>query len=107
MPITSQQAKRFSNENARVLANQLLKTYRTSLQFLDNVVRDFENLAQVQSAQNEDVIEDGGEQAGRPVVTKLNVAQLKFVVEQFKSAMETDDRLDLTNAWAHDTTPLY
>lgn len=102
--ITSPAARRFSNENCRVIANNLMKLYRTAKQFELNVV-DFEALTN--GNDNGDIIDDNAEIAGRPIVTKLNVAELKFVLGQFTAAMQTDDRLALTNKWTHDTTPLF
>lgn len=102
--ITNQAVKRFSNEKCRVLANQLMKVYRTAKQFQLDIVP-IESL--IAGNDNADVIHDGAEEAGRNVVTKLHTAQLKFVIEQFVGAMETDDRRDLTNNWVHDSTPLF
>lgn len=104
------QAIKFANENARTIADLLGKLDRTTDQFLLNVVRDFETPTSGNA--NGDVISDGSEPAaptpdGRPSVTKENVAQLKFVVEQIQAAMRQDDRQEIVNRWAVNTQPIY
>lgn len=102
--ITNPRVTRFSNENARVIANQAMRLYRTAKQFQLNVV-DFEEITQPYQASDE--LNDGADVSGRPIVTKQNSAELKFVIEQLVGAFETDDRLSLLNNWTHDTTPYF
>lgn len=103
--ITNPQAIRFSNRKARAIATATQTLYRTILQFQQDVVRDFEALTG--SDQDGDTIDDGAASQGIPIVTKGNVAELKFVMEQVKDCLETDDRLALLNKWVDQSTPLY
>ena len=105
MAITNPQAVKFSNEKARTLANHIASMDRTLTQFMLDVVTAFE--ANTGGNTNGEVIEDGATIDGRPVVTKVNVAELKFVVEQLQAAMATDDRRVIVNKWVNQGQPLY
>ncbi len=103
--ITDAQAVRFANENARTIADLIGKLDRTLDQFALNVVRDFE--AKTSGNTSGEVIDDGADEDGRNAVTKNNVAQLKFVCEQLKACLDTDDRRAIVNTWAVNTQPIY
>jgi len=103
--ITDPQAVKFCNENGRIMADAMLKFKRTADQFLLNVVRDFEQ--RTSGNQDSDSIQDGAASDGRNPLTKANVAQLKFVVEQMVGCINTDDRLQLTEAWGVNTQPYF
>jgi hypothetical protein len=103
--ITDPQAIRFANENARTIADLIGRLDRTLDQFALNVVRDFES--QTGGNANGEEIDDGAAADGRNVVTKLNVGELKYVCEQLKACMDTDDRRAIVNRWAVNSQPIY
>jgi hypothetical protein len=103
--ITNPQAVRFANENARTLADLIAKMDRTLDQFALNVVRDFE--AHTAGDAGGDSIVDGAAEDGRNQVTKDNVGELKFVCEQLKACLNTDDRRAIVNRWAVNSQPIY
>lgn len=103
--ITAAQPVRFCNENARTIADLIGKLDRTLDQFALNVVRDFE--AHTGANQNSDAIQDGSATDGRNPVTKVNVAELKYVCEQLKACMNTDDRRAIVNRWAVNAQPIF
>lgn len=103
--ITDAQAVRFANENARTLADLIERMDRTLDAFALNVVRDFEEVTG--GNQNGDVIVDGSAADGRNGVTKQDVAALKFVCEQLKACMNTDDRRAVVHRWAVNSAPLF
>ncbi len=103
--IENPQAITFCNTRARRLADLIITLHRTLPQFMLEVVRDFENLTGGDA--NGDLIVDGSAQDGRPGVTKVNVAELKFVVEQLQNTMNTDDRVAIVNRWAVNGQPLF
>ena len=107
MPIDDPQAVKFCNENARVMADLIEAMDRTCTQFMLNVVRDFEQVAQVQAAGDSDAIVDGSAADGRPGVTKAHIAQLKFVVEQLQACLGTDDRRTLVHNWVVNAAPKF
>lgn len=107
MPITDPQAVRFCNENARVMADALEKFDRTATQFMLNVVRDWEDRPEVRAAADGDIVVDGSARDGRSPVTKLSVGQLKYVVEQIRACIATDDRRQLTHNWVTNSNPLF
>jgi hypothetical protein len=103
--ITDAQAVRFANDNGRTIADLIAKLDRTLDQFALNVVRDFES--QTSGNANGEEIVDGSLEDGRNTVTKGNVAELKFVCEQLKACMDTDDRRAIVNRWAVNSQPIY
>lgn len=103
--IKNQQAIRFANEKGRLLADLIQKMDRTAEQFLLAVVQDFEN--QTGNDANDAVIDDGSLVDGRNQITKENVAQLKYVVEQLRACMGTDDRRAIVSRFAVNGQPLY
>lgn len=104
--ITDAQAVRFVNENARPLADLMERVYRTSKQFQINLVQDFENRTQLN--QGSDVVVDlAYPNDPRNPVTKTNVAELKFVVEQLVAMFETSDRLPVTHEFVVNGQPIF
>jgi hypothetical protein len=103
MPITNTQAVRFANEEARVIADLLGKFIRCAPKFLQDIVVMFE--ANTAANPDDDFIIDGSVADGRVRRTKLNMAQLKYVVEQVQAACIQDDRDDTINSWAVNTIP--
>lgn len=103
--ITNPQAVKFCNENARTIANLIGSMYRTLDQFALNVVRDFEE--NTSGNVDADPIIDGSDVDGRNPVTKVNVAELKFVCEQLKATLDTNTLIALVNNWATNTQPIY
>lgn len=104
MAITNPQAVKFSNEKARTLANHIASMDRTLTQFMLDVVA-FEANTSANAAG--EVIEDNATLDGRPVVTKVNVAELKFVVEQLQATMAVSDRRAVVNRFVNNGQPLY
>lgn len=105
--ITNPQAVKFCNEKCRTLADQIQRMDRTLSQFMLLVVRDWESVAEVDAAQNTDLVVDGSATDGRPPVTRLNVGELKYVIEQLQACMNTDDRRAVVNKWAVNGQPIY
>lgn len=105
MAITNPQAVKFSNEKARTLANAIQTMDRTLSQFMLDVVTAFE--ANTGANADGEVIEDNATLDGRPVVTKVNVAELKFVVEQLQATMAVSDRRAVVNRFVNNGQPLY
>ena len=105
--ITNTQAVKFCNENCRRLADMLEQFDRTASQFMLNVVRDWEQISEVSQAVDGDVIVDGSVTDGRTTRTKVNVAQLKYVIEQVQAAISTDDRRALVHGWVTNGQPLF
>lgn len=103
--ITNTQAVRFANERARVIADLIEKLDRTIPQFMLDVVQLFEN--NTGGNANEDAITDGSASDGRNPVTKYNVGELKYVVEQIKACLDTDDRRAVVHKWAVNGAPAY
>lgn len=103
--IVDPQAVNFCNQKARRAADLVAALDRTIPQFLLDVVRDFEDITG--SNVDGDPIIDGALEDGRNQVTKVNVAQLKFVLEQIKAAMDTDNRRDLVNEWVTNGQPIF
>lgn len=91
--ITNAQAVRFSNENARPMADLTESLRRTAEQFLINVVA-FEAIVGVdgQGNANGDAVIDGAATDGRPIATKGGVLALKYVCEQVVACLNQDDR---------------
>lgn len=88
--ITNPQAIKFCNEKLRPLADLIEKTRRTAEQFAVDIVTEFE--AHTSGNANGDVILDGAATDGRSIITKQNVAEVKFVAEQIAAAANQDDR---------------
>lgn len=105
MDITNPQSVKFCNENARVISDMMAKLDRTCDQFLLNVVRDFESTTA--DNQDGDFVGDGSESDGRNRITKANISQLKFVVEQVKGCLNIDDRAAIVNRIAVNTQPAF
>lgn len=103
--IDNEQAVRFCNNYARTIADLICSMDRSIDQFLIYVVRDFENLTGGNA--DGDHIVDGSAGDGRPPVTKVNVAQLKFVAGQLKACMDTDDRRALVDNWVVHGEPIF
>jgi hypothetical protein len=103
MPITNSQAIRFSNEEARVIADLLGKFIRCAPKFMQDIVLMFE--ANTDANTDDEFIIDGSAQDGRVRQTKLHMAQLKYVVEQVYAACTQDDREDTVNRWAVNSLP--
>lgn len=103
--INNPQAVKFCNENARQMADLVVSFYRTATQFNLNVVRDFE--ATTGGNIDGDLVVDGSASDGRAPVAKINVGQLKFVVEQLQSALNTNSIIALANVWAVNGKPIF
>lgn len=103
MPIDNAQARRFSNEIMRPVADQVVKTYRTLETFMLEVVN-FE--AATSAAQDADVILDGSEVDGRTPLSKLNVGEFKYRINELKTWFESDPYiLTVLNRPAVNTAP--
>lgn len=101
--IDNPQARRFSNEIMRPIADQLMKTYRTLDTFMLEVVN-FESA--VSAAQDSDVILDGSETDGRTPLTKFNVGEFKYRINELKTYFESDPYiLTVLNRAAVNTKP--
>lgn len=108
MAITDQLAVKFANEKCRVIADLSQQLYRTIDQFLQDITTaEWEANPDVIAAADGDLINDGSNRDGRKPVTKIKVAQLKFVTEQLKGTFETDDRLALLNNWVTNGLPKF
>lgn len=103
--ITNPQAIHFANDRARIIANALQTLDRSLAQFALDVVILFET--PTTSNIGGDIINDGSSLDGRNPVTKTNVAELKYVLEQITACMSTDDRRAIVNRWAVNSTPLF
>lgn len=103
--ITNPQAVKFCNEKLRPLADLIERTRRTCEQFLIDITTEFE--AHVSGNANGDVILDGAALDGRSVITKANVAEVKFVAEQMAAAANADDRESLIANVSVNGVPLY
>jgi hypothetical protein len=100
--ITNPKAVRFS-EQVRSFAGSLGSLFRTADQFMINVVEEFESVTT--EAPNEDVIADSA-QGIRPI-TKQNIAEFKFVVEQFLAMANQSDRRAVVSRVATSTQPIF
>lgn len=100
--ITDPKAVRFT-EHVRAFANSLGSLMRTADQFMIDVVEEFESVTG--AAPDEEIVADAN-QASRPI-TKLNIAQFKFVVEQFLAMANTDDRRAVVSRVATSTQPIF
>ena len=105
--ITDAEAIKFCNERCRILADAIESTDRTLTQFMLDVVLSWESVAEVIAADNADVIVDGSEEDGRHTNAKINVAELKYVVEQLQACMATDDRREVVHRWACNGRPKF
>ena len=94
--ITNPQAVKFCNEKVRILSDLIEKTRRTAEQFAIDVVTEFE--ANTGGNANGDTVTDGAAEDGRSIITKLSVANVKFVAEQLVTCLNTDDRETLIAA---------
>ncbi len=103
--ITNPQAVHFCNEKLRPMADLVEKVRRTGEQFLIDITTEFEN--NTGGNVDGDVVIDGAATDGRSVITKLNVAQVKFVVEQMVTTLNTDDRETLIANVSVNGTPLF
>lgn len=104
--ITNPQIVHFANEKCRVMANLIESMRRTCEQFLVEVVA-IEGLAAYSGAADGDTIIDGAETDGRKIVTKVKIAELKYVVGQLSAAANQDDREQLVGNWTTDGTPKF
>lgn len=102
--ITHPRALRFRDNNARVIAEQALSLYRTIGQFQTLLVENFENLTGANA--NGDTIGESENHVLHPI-TKENVAQLKFVIEQLEACFDTDDRVAILSRWAVNSSPYF
>jgi hypothetical protein len=94
------------NEELRVIADAIERLNRMAPQaMLDIVV--VENRPSFINANNADIVLDGSETDGRKPVTKENILQLKFVIEQLQSAMNESDRAAVVHRWAVNSVPLF
>lgn len=103
--ITDAQAVNFCDTFGRTIADQIISLDRTMSQFMVYVVRDFED--NTGGNADGDPIIDGSPADGRPPLTKLSVAELKFVVEQLIATLDTDNRRELVNNWVVNPKPIY
>lgn len=103
--ITNPQAVKFANEKARRIADLIVSLDRTLTQFQLDVVRDFENIT-VGNVDADKII-DGAALDGRNQVTKVNVAQLKYVVEKLKECLDLEDRRANVNKWNVNGDPIF
>jgi hypothetical protein len=104
--ITNPQIIQFANEKCRRLANLIESMRRTCEQFAVEVAI-IEQLAAYSGAQDADVILDGAEIDGRKVVTKVRIAELKYVAGQIAAAANQDDRETLVGNWVTHGEPLF
>lgn len=109
--IVNAQAVKFCNQNARTIADLIAKLDRTLPEFALNVVRDFEN--QTGGNVDEDRVIDGAttvngvNEDGRTKVTKVRIAELKFVCEQLAAVMNTSNYRALVNNWVTNGNPIF
>ncbi len=103
--ITNPQAVNFCNNKARRLADLIEKARRTAEQFLIDITTEFE--ANVGGNANEDVIIDGAATDGRQVITKQNIAEVKYVAEQLVACLNQDDRETLIANVSVNGDPLF
>ncbi len=94
--ITDPQAVDFANTKARAIANLIESLDRTIDIFLIDVVEDFEDRTGG-NANGDVVIVEGLINDSRNPITKQNIAELKFVVEQIKACLDQDDRRTLVH----------
>lgn len=104
--ITNAEAVSFCNEKARTLANLIEKMDRTLDAFALDVVQMFESNTGG-NGDNDPIIDYSGVPDARHRVTKIDVPKLKYVCEQLKACMNTDDRRAVVHNWATDGTPIY
>lgn len=102
--IANAQAIKFCNERARPMADLVCKLVRTMPQFMIDVA-EFEKY--VQENVEGDLISDGSDIDGRSPLSKKNIAELKFVIEQLIACMDTDDRAALAQHVAVNTQPIF
>lgn len=108
MSITNAQAVRFSNEKSRVTADLVMQAVRTIDQYLLDITgSEWEANPAVIAAQDSDPIVDGSETDGRKPVTKVDTAELKYVLGQLKACIDTDDRRALLNQWTTNAQPRF
>lgn len=114
MPITDPVAVKFANEQCRIMADLIETMDRTAQQFMQNIVgQQWEANPDVVAAQDADPINDGSQRSlganadGRKPVTKVNVAELKYVAEQILAAMAISDRRAVVNRWSVNASPRF
>lgn len=104
--ITNQQIVHFANEKCRVLADLIECMRRTCEQFAVEVV-EIEALAAYSNAADGDVIVDGAATDGRSIITKVRIAELKYVAGQLAAAANADDREQLVANWSVNGQPKF
>lgn len=102
MAINNSQAIKFCNEKARPLADAIGRLVRTMPQFMIEVA-EYEKFTEANP--ESDKMDDGAERDGRPIVTKKDIAALKYVVERLIECMDQDDRIEIVNRVAVNTLP--
>ena len=103
--IIDPKAVRYAREKFRPMAEEALRLYRTIAEFQAKIV-EFETITSGNAGS--DIIGDGNQNLD-PVYprTKQNVAELKDVIENLKTAFETSDRLARLSGWSANSLPLY
>ena len=104
--ITDPRAIKFCNENARTIADLIEKFHRTIPTFMLNVVQDFEKHT-ANNADQDKIVDLNQPNDPRNPLVKVNVAELKYVVEQLQLALETDDRLEVGHRFVVNGQPIY
>lgn len=107
MAITNAQAVAFCNGRARIMADLIETMDRTATQFMLDVVENWEEVAEVIAAGDSDAIVDSTPPDGRTPRTKVNVGEMKFVVEQVQACLATDDRRALIHGWVTNSQPKF
>lgn len=120
--ITSPEAKKFSNERARLAANLVERAMRTIDQFLIETV-DYLAIPEVATLFAEFinggtssdrkaeisaiVIDDNAGLDGRPIATFGKILELKYTLEQIQNAINVGDLRQLLSKLAIDSTPIF
>lgn len=103
--ITNPQAVAFCNNKARRLADLIESCRRTCEQFAIDIAAEFE--ANTGGNADGDTVSDGAATDGRQVITKLNIAGLKFVAAALATSLNTDDRATLVANVSVNGAPLF
>ena len=105
--ITNKQAVGFLVNKCRPVADIVEKARRTAQQFAIDVPGEFE--AFVGENANEDVVADGSDTAtdGRQIITKADVASLKYVLEQMVTTLTSFDFSATVSKFSMDGRPIF